>query len=323
MKVLGHVHGYPPIHNAGAEWALHGILADLVDRHGYDVTVAVARPPRGRQRPPATVDGVNVRYLRSWRDLVTLYSTHDVAITHLDVTARAVALARRTGTPLAHYVHNHLQLGYHDVDPDLPGAELVVWNSAWLADMDWPGRTVIVNPPVWPEWYPRQAGTHDAAVFVNPLPAKGAATVWALADAQPERRFVVVAGGYGSPDTVPDLPNIDTMPNHPGLTRALAAARVVLMPSHYESWGRVAIEAACGGIPSICARTPGLMEAGVAFDYVDHDDVGGWACAIDRLDDAATYAQASDDAAGRALFLAAAARSQIDDLAAAFVDLAG
>lgn len=321
MKIVAHVHGYPPHHNAGAEWALHGILADLVDRHDADVTVAVVRPgrgaPRGRQTP-LDLDGVHVVTERSWRGLAALYDAADVALTHLDCTPRAMALAGRTGTPLAHYVHNDAQLAYHGVND----ADLVIWNSAWLADLDWSGRSLIVYPPVWPEWYRRTAGRHDSVLFVNPLPAKGASTVWALAEACPDRRFVVVAGGYGSPDTVPDLPNVVARPNRPGLAGPLAEARVVLMPSHYESWGRVAVEAACAGVPSIASPTPGLREAGVSYRYVDHDDVDGWAAALADLDDPDTYVAASDDATGRALLLAAASRAQIDDLYAALGDLA-
>lgn len=323
MKVLAHVHGYPPSHNAGAEWALHSILADLVDRHGYDVTVAVVRPPRDQprgRRLPATIDGVNVVVERSWRGLSALYANADVAVTHLDCTGRAMALAARTGTPLAHYVHNDAQLAFHGVTP--AAADLVIWNSAWLADLDWSGRTCIVYPPVWPEWYQPRRGAHDAVLFVNPLPAKGATTVWRLAERFPDRRFVVVAGGYGAPDTIPPLPNITARPNRPRLTEALAEARVVVMPSHYESWGRVAVEAACAGIPSIAAPTPGLREAGVSFRYVDHRDVDGWADAITALDDPDVYAAAADDATGRALLLAAASRAQIDDLAAVLDDLA-
>jgi hypothetical protein len=37
--------------------------------------------------------------------------------------------------------------------------------------------------------------------------------------------------------------------------------RVVLMPSLYESYGRVAVEAACAGIPAIVHPTEGLLES--------------------------------------------------------------
>ncbi|WP_262928542.1 glycosyltransferase family 4 protein [Streptomyces sp. CBMA152] len=38
-------------------------------------------------------------------------------------------------------------------------------------------------------------------------------------------------------------------------------SRVILMPSLYESWGRVAVEAFASGIPVIAHTTPGLVES--------------------------------------------------------------
>lgn len=323
MKILAHVHGYPPHHNAGAEWALHGVLADLVARHGADVRVVVTRRPT-RRNGPETVDGVTVVHERTWRALLAHYGWADVAVTHLDVTARAMGLAERTRTPLAHYVHNDAQLVYHGVTPARWRAALVVWNSRWLADPDWTGRSLTVNPPVWPDWYRdrHRPGPRDAVLFVNPMEAKGAATVWRLAERMPRRPFVVVAGGYGTPLNPPtELRNVERLPNKPGLDHGFRRARLVVMPSHYESWGRVAIEAATLGIPSVCADTPGLVETGIGWTYLRHDDVAGWARAIDALDDPDVYRLACDAARDRADRLAGIARSQIDALAAALADL--
>jgi hypothetical protein len=66
------------------------------------------------------------------------------------------------------------------------------------------------------------------------------------------------------------------------------------MPSSYESWGRVAIEAACSGIPTIAHPTDGLLEAlGPAGIFVDRRKTRQWQAELERLDDPDQYAKAS------------------------------
>jgi glycosyltransferase involved in cell wall biosynthesis len=56
------------------------------------------------------------------------------------------------------------------------------------------------------------------------------------------------------------------------------------MPSAYESWGMVASEAICGGIPVIAFPTPGLKEnldyAGI---FVPPHSIQEWVDAIQKL----------------------------------------
>ncbi|MFI1769152.1 glycosyltransferase family 4 protein [Streptomyces sp. NPDC020800] len=54
-------------------------------------------------------------------------------------------------------------------------------------------------------------------------------------------------------------------------------SRVMLMPSLYESWGRVAVEAFASGIPVIAHPTPGLVESlGEAGIFAYRDDLNAW-----------------------------------------------
>jgi hypothetical protein len=66
------------------------------------------------------------------------------------------------------------------------------------------------------------------------------------------------------------------------------------MPSDYESFGRVAMEAAASGIPTIAAPTPGLREClGDAGTFVELDNVDGWERAIRALLDPDAYRAAA------------------------------
>lgn len=53
------------------------------------------------------------------------------------------------------------------------------------------------------------------------------------------------------------------------------------MPSVYESYGMVGIEAAHSGIPTIAHPTPGLLESlSYAGTYADRDDLDTWERAL-------------------------------------------
>ena len=58
------------------------------------------------------------------------------------------------------------------------------------------------------------------------------------------------------------------------------------MPSDYESWGMVGVEAMHSGIPVIAHPTPGLRESlADAGTFIDRGDVDAWEAAIRRLYD--------------------------------------
>jgi glycosyltransferase involved in cell wall biosynthesis len=87
------------------------------------------------------------------------------------------------------------------------------------------------------------------------------------------------------------------------------------MPSSYESWGRVAMEAACSGIPVIAAPTPGLKESlDYAGIFAKHDDVADWVEAIRFLDDPKNYERYSKLTKKRAREVAEKFEKQMETL---------
>lgn len=317
MKVLALVHKYPPVHNAGAEVMLHAMLVDL-ERRGHQCTVTY---PKAKAED---LEGIAIRPTPP-RDgtLVEAAKAADILITHLDVTPRAMRVAAAARRPLVHVVHNDGQLPHHGVTAER--ADLVVWNSEWIAERysTWAGATIIVRPPVTvadyelpdrppagtpPPWGIDRRGARLAGeiTLVNLTLAKGAGTFYALAEAEPERRFLGVMGAYGTQVTPKNLrkrlPNVDVV-DHVSSSRmrdeVYARSRIVLLPSSYESWGRVAIEASAAGIPVIAHPTPGLLESlGPDGLFAEHGKPGQWARLIKRLDDPAFYVERAE--AGRA-----------------------
>jgi glycosyltransferase involved in cell wall biosynthesis len=283
VKVLAHVHMYVPHHNAGAELMLHTLLRHLVDQD-HEVRVLIARTPSAMY---AHEDITCSRSTR--REFDRWYQWADVAITHLDLTREAMSYAQKHATPLVHIVHNDRQLTYHRVEHPV-GAQLVVFNSRWIADkVRWKGPSIVIRPPVAADDYRTARGS--ALTLVNLSPSKGAEIFYELAARLPERRFLGVLGAYGRQlrPRVP-LPNVTIVQNTPEIRAVYAQTRILLMPSDYESWGRVAIEAAASGIPTIAHPTPGLCESlGDAGIFADRDNVDMWVAAIQRLDDETTY----------------------------------
>lgn len=284
MHVVALLHGYPPHHNAGAEWMLHSLLRHLVGE-GWTVTVVLVPARRGRHYE---IDGIAVRYADK-DQAYRWVEQADICVTHLDATRRAGALCLTTGTPLVHVVHNDRQLAHHKVQSSQ--AQLVVWNSRWIADAhhdDWADvPQIVVPPPVFADDY-RTDRRGDRITLVNLFRPKGSELFWAVAERMQHRRFLAVRGSYGDqhiPSRLP--PNVDLL----GMTQNMrddvyAHSRIVLMPSAYESWGRVAVEAAASGIPTIAHPTPGLQEAlGWAGIFADRDSPDEWAQLIDRLCD--------------------------------------
>jgi len=72
----------------------------------------------------------------------------------------------------------------------------------------------------------------------------------------------------------------------PELARLMRSARIVLVPSHSETFGLVALEAASSGTPVIAAAAGGLREAvahGETGQLMDSRRPEDWADAITRL----------------------------------------
>lgn len=282
MRILAHVHRYPPLHNAGAEWALHHTLTWLVGR-GHEVRVLTSLPATAQH------DRILVTSQPGRRQTDVWYDWADIVVTHLDVTRFVIQHAARRRLPVVHLVHNQRQLAYHRVAATR--RQLAVFNSAWVADATaWAGPGMILYPPVPPTPRNRPLPT-DTVLFSNPTAAKGAPLVWAMAERTPDLRWLVVRGAYGPQQPTPDLPNVVLVDQTPDFGALLRQAGLVVMPSSYESWGRVAVEAAQMGIPSVCSDMPGPTEAGVAADLLGVDaDTGGGVVATDQTVEAWTRA---------------------------------
>lgn len=235
-------------------------------------------------------DGVQIS-----REGVTMYNKvfrdADLVITHLDRTGKAINLCRSFQKPLVHLIHN---THYNDVIVKINSQNsYVVYNNEWVQQkLNYPMKSIILHPPVDYRDYEVKP-TGKAIVLINCLMAKGGKMLVDLATRFPERKFIGVMG-YGD-QVLGDLKNIKYVENTPNIKAIYKQSRIVIMPSSYESYGRVAIEASASGIPVIASSTPGLK---ASLDYAGvfaekWDDADEWERLVRDLDDEDYYKKVS------------------------------
>ncbi|MFF9631738.1 glycosyltransferase family 4 protein [Streptomyces fradiae] len=296
----------PPEHNAGAEHMLVSMLRPLVER-GHDVSVWLSR--YGRAREAYDYRGVRVVPLEARLDFATAVRKADVLISHLECVPSTAALARGYGRPMVVVCHNTHQQTFRNMAAG--GTALAVYNSQWMraeAELFFaeypkgvrPGREMIVRPPVFAEEYATKPG--KAITLINCNEAKGGYVLEQLARRMPEQQFLAVRGAYGE-QILPNLPNVEIVGHVRGedmRQQVYARTKVLLMPSSYESWGRVGVEAMASGIPVVAHPTPGLAESlGEAGIFVDRNDVDGYEAVLRKLLTAPEYRLASKRATAR------------------------
>lgn len=281
MKVLAIVHGYPPLHNSGAEWMLHEMMVDLQGR-GHSVEVIV----------PGIVDydfdGIKVRK-DEWGYTKKVMLESDLIISHLKQAGRTLNMCEYYKKPFLQLIHNTNYYGilaakHREVTPWIS----VLYNSIYTkSEMNYPNPSIVVHPPVDQKRYKVKHG--KKITLINLFERKGVQFFYDIAKLMPDYEFLGVEGAYGKQERC-DLSNVNYMENTPDARKIYAQTRILLMPSMYESYGRTGIEAMCSGIPVIAAPTPGLKESlSDAGIFCKLDSPLKWIEAIKRLDDPEEY----------------------------------
>lgn len=298
-------HAYVPTHGAGAEGMAHALLRHLA-QHGHQVDVILSTVD-ATVPYDYTYEGVNVHAHQGKTQTPNWIGggmRPDVIVCHLENTSRAAVLGKMYEIPVVQLLHNHRPETMASVIVHRFG--LLVCNTEWMAKEyadHWAEeggnrpmpRTMVVRPPVDPAEYAGRPGTR--ITLVNLTVEKGAHVFYQLAERLPHLKFLGVTGAYGIQMIRRDLPNveiIDHVLSHEMVRKVYSRSKVVLMPSDYESYGRVAAEAACSGIPVIAHPTAGLRESlGEAGIFRDRDDTDAWAAELKRLSTPRAFSAAS------------------------------
>jgi glycosyltransferase involved in cell wall biosynthesis len=175
----------------------------------------------------------------------------------------------------------------------------------------WPiqiAKTETVRPILHREKVCFEGGPQGNCItLINANLNKGVHQFLALARAMPDHKFLGNLPYYGEKNVPPAPGNIEWIPFQNDIRDVLKRTRILLVPSYYESFGRVAVEAMVNGIPVIYAKpatnsvypggsTEGLDDwirpAGIGLD---RDATQEWADAVRVLDDPEAYSRKSEE----------------------------
>lgn len=288
----------------GAETMARDLMLYL-NQSGHDTTAVVTSGLSQR----SVVQGTTVYTGPDKALLHQLVSGADLVITHLGGTVRARPMSAAYAIPVVQLIHNssHYSVGFLG-----DGCDYAIYNSDWIAAFhqekksqlminvvngpksellrlrrcfDWP--SMVLHPPVMDLRIlsiPTPVESRYISLL-NLVPNKGPDVFYKLAEMNPHLQFMAVIGGYEEADQViRDLPNVRIRDHESDVSKIYEETSIILMPSVYESYGRVAIEAAQYGIPSIVSPTTGLIEAmGPDGNYADRDDIGAWQDQLHRV----------------------------------------
>lgn len=313
-KIVAYVHAYVPTHNAGAETTLHDILKYLV-LEGWEATVVIKPESfsfltgKSQNTGEYSIDGVNVIRGEDKKTLLHYLPKADVTISHLECSQRLHLLSNRYRIPTIHLVHNTHPLTVNWS----ASADALIMNTDWIAnDEAFKSHKVpkmVINPPVDPREYETTRG--KSVTLINLWEDKGSGIFYELARRNPDLSFLGVKGGYGE-QVIEDLPNVTIMDHTPDMKKVYSETKVLLMPSKYESFGRVGVEAMASGIPTIAHPTPGLKESlGDSGTFADRDDPEAWNEALRAILKPAKYGKASKTALARSKVLEANREAQL------------
>jgi glycosyltransferase involved in cell wall biosynthesis len=151
----------------------------------------------------------------------------------------------------------------------------------------------------------------DCITLINANVMKGLELFVALAARFPEKKFLGVRPYYNVIRVPEKVTNIEWINIQDDIRTVLQRTRILLVPSMYESWGRVAFEAMYNGIPVVYARPmeesdPGRRPSGSTEGMEEwigdsgfkcrREDIEEWVGSIHGLDDPTTYKMYSEKA---------------------------
>lgn len=285
--------------SGGAETMIHDLLGYLL-ASGWEVHALVCV---GKEAE-ATIDGVSVTITQDKEKFHRIASSADVILTQLGGTPRARWTGAGYNIPVVQLIHNTNEFSVGFLGD---GCDLAIYNAAWVSDYhdlhrkdplirawephgssylrkrkvtEWP--SIIVRPPVVDEY--KDISDRDGYItLINLVENKGPGLMYDLASENPQWKFMGVVGGYqlDSQYIRTDLPNVKIQDHVLNIDEIFSQTSILIVPSLYESYGRVAAEAMSRGVPVIASDTPGLKEC-LDYNHLirDRDDRAGWEQAI-------------------------------------------
>lgn len=291
MRIQAFLIAYPPQARVGAWIATHGFLAHAA-KLGHDVNVCTEDRVIAYE-----LDGVKVEANQAF--ISQLAQQADVCLSHLGDDDRGVKVSMHYNRPHVRMCHGYPPFGAHTLD-HYTRPDLAVFNSESMwKSFNYDGPSLVAHPVLRIEDFRTTPG--DAIGLANISGEKGGELFDQLARHMPEHNFLGIVHGHGTRYDI-HRRNLTVMQKTFNMRDEFySKIRILLMPSITETWGMVALEAMCSGIPVIAHPTPGLLEScGKAGIFKMRHELDEWIEAIEKLDDPKVYARQSALAVERA-----------------------
>jgi hypothetical protein len=146
----------------------------------------------------------------------------------------------------------------------------------------------------------------DCITLVNANVNKGVQQFLDMARRLPDHKFLGVLPYYGERQVPPSPSNVEWIPFDDDIRTILKRTRILLVPSYYESFGRIAVEAMLNRIPVIYSRpNPNSVYPGGSTEGLDEwiqpvgigcirDHIDEWLTAIRSLDNETVYSELAE-----------------------------
>lgn len=288
LKILFSIHLFPPKHNCGGEYYVVN-LAKYLLKKGHECRVLLHQANQHSITSMYNFEGIWV--FPPTANKHDFIMRADRVITHLDFTKWTCDMCKIYRRPVYFISHNtHIYKGIAESGNQKIN---VIYNAQYMKNkLAYKQPSIVLHPPVDYRNYdvvPGSAIDNEFICLVSLSKNKGGDLFYEIAARMPEKKFLGIKGSY-DPQIVKPLPNVTVIENTRDILSWYKRIRIILMPSGYESWGMVATEAMCNGIPVICNPTDGLKEnCAEAGIYCDRNNVNEWVAAIKKLDDKDYY----------------------------------
>lgn len=287
---------YVPTKNSGAECMTHCINQYLIE-DGWTCTVITP------EHPLHTYQGVHIVKFGEKEKIEKALKEASVLVSYLHYQLFVAKLAKQLQKPYVQVNHNSYQVPYiRDILKVVePSMFYMINNSQWLQEYYkntlpqvktaevkefmrlYDSHTRVIYPPI--DYEKLEFPVRGTKVtLVNCCKEKGGELFLDIARDMPDVEFLAVKGSYNTPVIDTTLSNVTYMENTPNIRDFYEQTKIILMPSHAESWGRVGVEAMALGIPVIAHPTKGLQESlGDAGLFAKHTNKKAWEQLIRKL----------------------------------------
>jgi glycosyltransferase involved in cell wall biosynthesis len=202
----------------------------------------------------------------------------------------AVRIAKKINKPVVIIIHSDNT----NTDPNpekykkiIDSSNLnIVYNSNWLKKhFNNSLNSFVLNPPIDCKKYITDTN-NKYVTLMNLSKHKGEDIFIKIVKRMPDIKFLAI----GNDNKYTNIPNLLIKPQTINTREIYNETDILLMPSEKESWGMVATEALCSGIPVIATPTDGLKEnLDYAGLFIKRENIDDWIKMIYKLKNDRTF----------------------------------